>query len=1261
MATIDFGALTPAGGFATPLGYSGDFAIGPPILLETGSSGLAISVDDSLTPAEQVTVRIPMAVSVSDADTATEFVRIARNPLLIDVNDEAGETEAVTVRIPMRITVSDTDSATEDVIVVPVTVAGLSTSVVDTVTPAEAVAVTVNPLTVNVNDSAAASEVVTVRIPMQIALSDSDSATEHAAVRIGTAVAVSDAISTDEAVTVRVPMRATASDTAAATEALTLFLNPILISVSDTDSATEFVNAAPPIIINIADRDIVEDKDIASIRFPMQIVITEDDVSADEVNVTLGRQIVVFDQRHGFEVVSLVQSLRITVDDTDTASEFVNVTSVAPRAVSVSDSITQTESVQVSFGAVVNVNDVWPATESVRILVGRQHPNVFDSRVTFESVQLLMSRMAINVSDSDPPVDVVRLPIQIADPPPVPTIGGAVSGAYAPTWLFDARQLTGTGMEPLELLLASRDIEQLDPPYRGRLIEEPTVNRQLMDTFWGFTEVSEITVKIGNHDRRLVLLYRADARDQPVVLRRFDTRTLELTDEIYAKITDVALETGAIRISASSPQLSIFEREMPAPLVTAEQFPRAVDLGVVIPVVFGNVTKMPLPYVERDATNVAFDYLVGHGALTVNAVYSVRADGGYTLISANEYVVATQAYPNLTVVRFPSRRVDADGRNVPIVADVSGASRNVIRNIESILSNTVWGLKQTINQASFDAAAAQIDALGLLCDGAMLEQRQAQDVLRELMLVRGIRLEFTSIGEWAVTVDTLRTTIALALRDGPGDGAHTILAAGERKRPETADVVSTYTLEYKEDFVRGGSLFRQQRAVNPFGRDRTISNAFIRDHQTADMVIDYLAKRERFGAELVDLTIPQEGRNLREGDLVEVTYAPMALSAAVMETRQVNKRLQSVSLSVAGWDPEIYIYTPGTLPFDPEGFTGTVIIPPVGGLTVTFTDCNFVVTWQPVSEVIVGGDEDNLVPIAVKDYQVEVYADGVLRRTEYVTTTTYTYTIDKNKIDNPPSGDRDITFVVRARTFDGQLGDPNNGSGTSTPPTLASVAINVSDDATNTYIIDGTEVPLREYVALSRGFLEVSDTDTPTESVALTLAARQISVNSQIDGSNGNVRTGHDFVTIEFGGLKQVSVFEDEIDPTTMEFVQLDFGPGRIIRVYDDAQAEADFIEDGIQSNIRSSVVAINVNDRPGNFGAGLSEFARAGRSPGSTLSVSDTPTKTESVTIRRNPLLINVSDTRTATESVTIRRNPLLINVSDTRTITESRTVVRS
>lgn len=705
----------------------------------------------------------------------------------------------------------------------------------------------------------------------------------------------------------------------------------------------------------------------------------------------------------------------VVASDTRNPTEFVSVTSVPPIR--------------------VNVSSPRIATDSVTVRRGAPVVSVIDTLVKTESVRLLMGKLFINVSDTDHATERIRFPITVDPPPATPVSEDGTANCYALTWLVDCRQVTGTGLTAADLMYADLDVEVLDPPYQARLIGNPTVNRELMDTFWGITEVSEINMELANADGQLTPFYEADPRHQTIILRRLDYRTGEIIDELYARITSVALGVGTLIITASSPDLSVFEREIPNALVTTDTYPKAVDIGRTVPVVFGDVTKLPLPFINNDLGAATFDYMIGFGALTVTAVYFVRTDVGYTQIPTQEYTVSTSLYPGFTVLRFTKPQIDANNRNLVLCADVSGASRNFARAIQDVLSVTAWGLNETVDTAAFDAAAGDLDQVGLFCDGAMTEQRQAQDVLRDLLVVRGMRLAFTSDGKWTITVDKVRTTAKLQLYDGVGDGPRTILQAGARRRPLVSDAISIYKLQYRVDFIRGGFLFDQKRTVHPtFGREKTIDNVFVRDHTTADKIIDYLAKREKFGSERVDMTIPQEGRLLLEGDLVEVTYDPFDLLQELMEIRKVSKKLETVAVELASWSDEIFIYGPGTLPTDGDEFTGPFILPRPGGFELVglflddeFIGCDIILDWHAISQIYIGqDDEDNLVNQERRDYQLEVFVDEVLKRVAYSFVETFTYTIDMNRADTPPAGSRTVKFVLRGRTHAGQLGNPNS-------------------------------------------------------------------------------------------------------------------------------------------------------------------------------------------------------------------------------------------
>ena len=120
-----------------------------------------------------------------------------------------------------------------------------------------------------------------------------------------------------------------------------------------------------------------------------------------------------------------------------------------------------------------------------------------------------------------------------------------------------------------------------------------------------------------------------------------------------------------------------------------------------------------------------------------------------------------------------------------------------------------------------------------VCDGAMLEQRQAQDWLSQLCMVRGLRLGITPAGEWTITVDTQATTRFMLAQDGLQDGERTLLDVGTRGKPALEDRVKRLLINYRRDYIATGAekeyRNEQTRTVNATtGNDRIYDHNFLR-------------------------------------------------------------------------------------------------------------------------------------------------------------------------------------------------------------------------------------------------------------------------------------------------------------------------------------------------------------------------------------------------------------------------------------------------
>jgi len=493
--------------------------------------------------------------------------------------------------------------------------------------------------------------------------------------------------------------------------------------------------------------------------------------------------------------------------------------------------------------------------------------------------------------------------------------------------------------------------------YAGRVIDVPEVVRDMTDVFWGWLEESTVTVRLANHDAALNHLYTTDLRGTPLVLKRLDLVSATLATEFTGKIVAAALDDGFVTVTAKAPELGLLEELVPKGVVTTGLFhASAPDVGATIPVRIGNVVRAACPYVRDDTAGNLYDYLVSRGAVAVSAVYRDGPNGTLHLVSASEYTVSTSTYTGFTTIRFTTRQINHQNGFHRIHADVTGlsAERNPAKFVRTLLTDAAWGLSQTADATTFDQAEADIIAVGgLVVDADLFEPRRAGDVLRLLMMIRGMRLGYTSDAAWTLTVDTEAATTKMDIGDGTGPGERNLLRiVSGRRRPSLDEQVKGYTLRYRLDPLDAESRVEISRVVSTVGRDVVLEHPYLRDDTAADKTLYYLSKRAELGSELCEVEVTQEGRKLLEADVVRVTSTTLALANTTMEVRRPAKGLDSIRLLLGSWSADWYGYAAGTAPTDPalpvlgapsapSGVTGTSLIEAVRISWTVPTEKNF--------------------------------------------------------------------------------------------------------------------------------------------------------------------------------------------------------------------------------------------------------------------------------------------------------------------------------
>ena len=285
-------------------------------------------------------------IMVADNVQAAEFIDVVVTPLAVDVVDIVAVTEAGLIAF-RTIAVADGDGLGEAIsISIEESVPTLFVNVSDTVAETEAIAVRINPLTLEVADLAAATEDVQVLTTPT--------------------VFVWDVITPDEFIAVAPVLVVKVSDDAIPTEAIQAAVTPLFVAVNDQTVAAEAI----------------------AINLPIQVVVSDDQTVSEAVTVSPVLVVQVADASTPTEAVVILQPLTIDIGDAIPVTEAISLAPVL--VVVVADVTTPTEALAVNSGNRLVVWDVAQATEAVEIRLPLL-PYVAETVVPTEVVEIAMA------------------------------------------------------------------------------------------------------------------------------------------------------------------------------------------------------------------------------------------------------------------------------------------------------------------------------------------------------------------------------------------------------------------------------------------------------------------------------------------------------------------------------------------------------------------------------------------------------------------------------------------------------------------------------------------------------------------------------------------------------------------------------------------------------------------------------------------------------------------------------------------------------
>jgi hypothetical protein len=490
--------------------------------------------------------------------------------------------------------------------------------------------------------------------------------------------------------------------------------------------------------------------------------------------------------------------------------------------------------------------------------------------------------------------------------------------------------------------------------FKGRLMNEPSINAE---SSGGRELPSDITLKLKNGDGWLNTIEQAeDIIGSEVFCYYYEP--FETGAKVRAKYRWTVEDYSPL--PEAEIRLKVFEHKAlknPIPprvyktddwRTTGDGAPADVDdstiynpdtnLGAGYPIGFGHCKKVPAVYVLADTVSDYYYYIFSHGTTysnNTNKASTVVVYSQGVVVPSTEYTIydGSQAspFPGFAYIRFNAERRDSNGNPAVITIDFYGiendagnVERNPINIIKLICENTTWGLSLTCDETSFTTAAGQ--CANLLYDFALYTQRDAQDVLDDLCWgAYHAVMQDTQEGKKKIVCDVAGSSVA---NFGSMDGVYENVIAGD---PEygpipRSDRIKNLYLKYRwNEWTQEYMQEITQAVHSDNATDLTVELWYCRDHSTVDRIKYFNWKLQSLGNRLLTFTAGMQGRDIKRGDVITVTYrwpqttdtgTLIELCDTTFKVHNISNSLTQYQFECQLYSASIHAYVAGTLPTD---------------------------------------------------------------------------------------------------------------------------------------------------------------------------------------------------------------------------------------------------------------------------------------------------------------------------------------------------------
>lgn len=461
---------------------------------------------------------------------------------------------------------------------------------------------------------------------------------------------------------------------------------------------------------------------------------------------------------------------------------------------------------------------------------------------------------------------------------------------------------------------AKTSVRFVDRYYEGRILVVSSVRRSLQQNL-GLFESSVVDVLLADTDRELInLSSTSQFKGVRARLRLGELRLpLGAYETIFeGTIDDFGADNFAFRIVIRD-RISTIPPKPVTGFVDVEDFPNAFPehKGKPLPICYGThsvtETEDPNDYRNRGAWPTVFVnvssservfLIAAHAVKEINEVYAfVESKGSQLLTLTTDYVPytaaplngQTMAFIKLTSSGF-TKLTDTNGRFGALTCNVAG-KESIGDGSGSLLSNPIDVLKDLlanylgspeINTAMFDDASTVAHARGYVVQGGYTEEKETEEVIKELCDSFQIRIFPDRNGKIACSIFQPISPLVngLTVRDQWEiiRGSFQLDFESDVQGAEDTQIINTvdykYQFHWAREFYRGSGNRESLESIATYGAKKLVlALPWAGDSTTAEDVARRMVQLYENPIANIRVKVPMKGMALEITDIASVTHS----------------------------------------------------------------------------------------------------------------------------------------------------------------------------------------------------------------------------------------------------------------------------------------------------------------------------------------------------------------------------------------------------